>query len=244
MANHIQRVKGAVKQRFPAIVPLVRRLKRQLKPDRTDAAPALPIAEVFSRVYDTNYWANSHSRSGNGSDLSRTAAIRAEIPRLIRDYKIVSMLDAPCGDFFWMRECELSVQAYIGADIVPGMIDDLNARFGNSNRRFECLDLTKDPLPRVDLVLCRDALVHFSFRDIRRALANLKRSGSTYLLTTTFTGRAENFDTTTSGNWRPLNLQIYPFSFPPPLRLINEKCTEGNNEFTDKSLGLWAIADL
>ena len=64
------------------------------------------------------------------------------------------------------------------------------------------------------------------------------------LLATTFTGRTENLDIATGGDWRPLNLQIPPFSFPPPLRLVNEGCTEGRNMFTDKSLGFWRLADL
>jgi hypothetical protein len=42
------------------------------------------------------------------------------------------------------------------------------------------LDLTGDPLPRVDVVLCRDCLVHLSFQNIFRAFANLRRSGSRY----------------------------------------------------------------
>jgi hypothetical protein len=46
-------------------------------------------------------------------------------------------------------------------------------------------DLTRDPLPKVDLVLCRDCLVHLSFDDIYESLDNLRRSGSMLLLTTT-----------------------------------------------------------
>jgi hypothetical protein len=74
-------------------------------------------------------------------------------------------------------------------------------------------------------------------------LANFRRSGAKYLLTTTFTDRPENRDL---GRliWRPLNLQAAPFRFPPPLELLNEGCTEENSQFADKSLGLWQITDL
>ena len=39
-------------------------------------------------------------------------------------------------------------------------------------------------------------------------------------------------------------MQAAPFSFPPPLKIINEKCTEGGAAFKDKSLGLWRLADI
>jgi hypothetical protein len=246
MAIVVQRLKKAVKQHFPAFVPLLRALRsRPGKPSKPSPRTVpLPIGDVFSRVYQTNYWGNAESRSGNGSDLKQTEVIRAEIPKLMRDLGLRSILDIPCGDFFWMQQCDLGIESYIGADIVPSMIAELNARHRNAHRSFEVLDLTKDTLPKVDLVLCRDVLVHFSLSDIRRVVINLKRSGSSYLLTTTFTDRNQNLDIATSGDWRPLNLQLAPISFPKPLQLINERCTEYNNEFMDKSLGLWRLFDL
>ena len=48
----------------------------------------------------------------------------------------------------------------------------------------------------------------------------------------------------TTGEWRTLNLSLKPFSFPPPLALIDEQCSEGEGEFRDKCLGLWRIKDL
>lgn len=62
-------------------------------------------------------------------------------------------------------------------------------------------------------------------------------------MTTTFTGPRPNHDIATGG-WRTLNLTLAPFNFPPPLRVVNEKCTEGGNAFSDKSLGVWALGDL
>jgi Methyltransferase domain len=249
----MQRLKTAIKRHFPVLVPFVQVLRSKVGRHTTESAPKrpmesttnrLPMSDVFSQVYAANYWGNAESRSGHGSDLKQTAIIRLEIPRLIGDLKLKSMLDIPCGDFFWMRECQLGLETYIGADIVQDMIDQLNERYSNAHRRFELLDLAVDALPKVDLVFCRDLLVHFSSSDIRRALGNLKRSGSTYLLATTFTERDHNMDIPTSGDWRPLNLQLPPISFPEPLRLINEGCTEHFNQFTDKSLGLWRLSDL
>jgi hypothetical protein len=41
-----------------------------------------------------------------------------------------------------------------------------------------------------------------------------------------------------------LNLQLPPFNFPAPLRLIEENCTEDGGKYADKSLGLWRLSDL
>jgi hypothetical protein len=82
--------------------------------------------------------------------------------------------------------------------------------------------------------------VLFSNDDVQRALANFKRSGARYLLATTFPTVQENSDTQ-NGVWRPLNLEKGPFHLPRPIALINEKCTEAQGRYQDKSLGLWVL---
>lgn len=91
--------------------------------------------------------------------------------------------------------------------------------------------------------MCRDCLVHFSRDDIYAAIRNFKKSKSRYLLATTFTGLREYVEIST-GEWRPLNLQLAPFNFPPPIRLIDEKCIHSGGIYTDKNLGLWELAAL
>ncbi len=95
----------------------------------------------------------------------------------------------------------------------------------------------------VDLIFCRDCLVHFSNDNILKTFENLKNTGSKYILTTTFTECDENIDIVT-GDWRIINLTLAPFNLPEPLQIINENCTEGDGAFSDKSLGLWKISDL
>ncbi|MGH8643027.1 MAG: class I SAM-dependent methyltransferase [Gammaproteobacteria bacterium] len=200
------------------------------------------MREIFSEIYRGNYWASPDSRSGTGSDLVQTDEIRRRLPMLLDDIGARTMLDIPCGDFHWMKEVELDVD-YMGADVVGEMIQRNQDLYGNDRRRFVTLDLSKDDLPKVDLIFCRDALVHFSFEDIFAALKILKRSGSTYLLTTTFTASNHNIDVRT-GQWRPLNLQKPPFNLSDPIEIINERCTEGDGSWGDKSLGLWKACDL
>ena len=42
----------------------------------------------------------------------------------------------------------------------------------------------------------------------------------------------------------PLICKHLPFYFSKPLALINEGCTEGDNEYSDKSLALWELKDI
>jgi len=85
-----------------------------------------------------------------------------------------------------MKHVDLDGIDYTGADIVADLILG-NGQYEASKVHFCILNLIDDKLPKIDLVFCRDCLVHLSFRDTFRALHNICDSGSIYLLTTTFT---------------------------------------------------------
>ena len=192
---------------------------------------------VFRRFYLENAW-GAASVSGPGSTAWPTAVIRERLPALLRELEVTTLLDAPCGDFNWLSTCELP--RYIGCDIVGDLVDDLRRRHGRDGRRFERLDLTRDPLPPADLILCRDCFGHLPFADIAAALANFRASGARYLLATTFPRWRDNRDIASPGDWRPLNLALPPFDLGPPARLIAEINVE-DPRFDDKSLGLWEL---
>lgn len=200
-----------------------------------------PTETVFSEVFRGNLWGDKESLSGPGSNMMETRTIRRDLPMLFRKYGIGSILDVPCGDFNWMKDVDLAGVKYTGGDIVQGLIDADNERYGSGNRVFARIDLLTDPIPKADLVFVRDCLVHFSFTDAFRALRNICASGSEYLMTTTFPCRVRNQNVATGG-WRPLNFQVDPFSFPEPLEKIYED--HPLTKFSDKSLGLWRIRDV
>jgi hypothetical protein len=203
----------------------------------------LSAEEAFRDIHRRHHWAGSASPSGAGAAEEQTARLRTELPALLAELGARTLLDLPCGDYSWMATVDLPVQRYIGGDLVPELIAPLERRFGDARRRFVVLDLRSDPLPAADLLLCRDCLVHLSLADIRLALRNVARSRIPYLLTTTFPDGAENEEIVT-GDWRVLDLESPPFSFPPALRLLNEGCTEGDGRFADKSLALWRVSDI
>jgi len=197
----------------------------------------------FTEIYEREHWTSPESQSGPGSTLAQTRVVREMLPRLVEQLGVQTLLDIPCGDFHWMQSVPLDSCAYTGADIIDRLVQANNERYARPDRRFLVLDIVRDRLPRAELVLCRDCLVHFSYRDIHRAVRAIKRCGAAYLLTTTFTDRPTNRNIAT-GRWRPLNLQGPPFSWPAPLLIVNEECTEFGGRFSDKSLGLWQVSRL
>jgi hypothetical protein len=198
---------------------------------------------IFRDIVAHDKWRGSESISGPGSSLTAASTVIGELPTVMRELRIASMLDLPCGDFHWMRHVDLSGIDYHGADILDELVEANTSAFATPSVRFSRLDILADELPTVDLVLCRDCLVHFSDTDVRTALLRVCDSGSTYLLTTTFTARSSNADIVT-GRWRPLNLEIAPFGLPAPISVIAEGSTATDRAFSDKSLGLWLVDDI
>lgn len=222
---------------------VVRKTRRILKNIALNLFPNISTQHKFRKIYKQNLFLGNDSRSGQGSGLDQTAEICKELPMVLQEFNIKTMLDAPCGDWFWMSRVDLGDVDYTGMDIVPELIASNTAKYGTPLRKFKMINLINSPIPKVDLIFCRDCLVHLSFEQSKAILHNFKKSGSTYLLITTFPARTINTDPG-KGFWEPLNLQIAPFNLPEPLRLINEHCTEANNQFTDKSLALYRLSDI
>ena len=219
--------------------------------ERAGELTSLDLPARFARMYETNLWDGTESRSGDGSSLSATAGVRSGLPALLRQIGVTRLLDVPCGDFHWMAHVDLAaagVGAYVGGDVVDALVAENTARYGNVARTFVRVDLTSGPLPLVagqpaDAVLCRDCLVHLSFANITRAMRVIRESGARYLITTTFLEQSSNVDIV-DGNWRPLNLQRAPFELPSPVAVLVEGCEEEGGAFADKALAVWRVSNL
>lgn len=200
-------------------------------------------AEIFTAIFRSNAWGSAESVSGPGSTRERGGDFSHELTALLARLNTRTLLDAPCGDFNWISEVAERVEHYVGVDVVPDLIER-NLRLHAGERRiFFRADISADPLPAADVILCRDCLVHFSDRDVWATLDNFRRSGSRYLLTTTFVGRDAN-PAIRTGSWRPLNLQAAPFRLPPPLHAVDEQCRHSGGIYRDKRLALWALESL
>jgi len=201
------------------------------------------VEQVFTDIYKENHWGSNESKSGAGSTKNSTKLVRSGLEEILKKYNIKTMLDIPCGDFNWMQHVDLSGVDYIGCDVVNELVKNNRQKYSSETRKFEHLNVITSPLPQADLIFCRDCLGHFSQTDAKQALLNMSRSGTEWLLTTTFPNHKFNKPIRT-GQWTTINLEEPPFSLPPPLELINEDCQEWYPHFNDKNLALWRFQDI
>jgi len=211
-----------------------RAVKSFIKSRLSQALRRTSRATVFSEIHRTNAWRDPESVSGRGSTLARTTVITSQLPVLLQELNADSLIDAACGDFNWMRYVDLGSIKYTGIDIVPALIDRNRQLY---QRTFVVLDITKDRMPDADVILCRDCLIHLSFKSIKAAISNFKKTSAIYLLCTTHSTVTKNTDCP-DGSWRNINLLLPPFNFPPPVKLFVEDAELG------KGLGVWRLADL
>ena len=225
---------------FVLSAPL-RRLKHFLA-QRT-VSQANSAEERFTLIYELNAWGSNESASGVGSTLAFTESTRSLLPVLFTEFEIRTLLDAPCGDFNWMKTVDLQGINYVGADIVNPLIKQLQENYSKPSISFVNMDITLDPFPKSDLVLNRDCLFHLSYIDILAVLGNFVTSNSRYLLTTSHDNdsKFENTDIR-SGDFRLIDLFALPFNFPQDF--LFEIPEPGDGVIPPRKLYLWNRAQV
>lgn len=111
---------------------------------------------------------------GNGSLPDATAMIRGWLPEMCSRHGIRSVVDAGAGDLKWSVGMEWDVQ-YQPFDLIPRRPEVKQA------------DITRDPLPACDAILCRMVLNHLDEDRVGMAIA-LFRKSARYLIATQFNG--------------------------------------------------------
>lgn len=206
-----------MKRLFLKTIPFYRRNGLRLTFRRVVSLLFRDRKYVFSEIYKNNLWGCSESASGAGSSEFATRDIRAHLPIIFDRWKLKNIVDAPCGDFNLFKFVTLnSDMRYIGIDIVPDLIANNNIKYTDLQHRFVLADIRVDSLPTSDIVICRDCLFHFSYKDVFLFLSNFVASETRFLLTSTHKNEDEfpNTDILT-GEFRLIDLFSAPFSLPP-----------------------------
>ena len=144
------------------------------------------VRKKLQDVFEKKDWSNRTNgpRSGHGSTLKATQQLRTALPTLFERYEVERFVDAPCGDWTWMQEIDLSQIDYLGCDIAPSLITENISKHLSDNVKFEILDITSSPLPPSDLFLCRECLFHLKFWLRWAFFENFSNSDGRYLMTT------------------------------------------------------------
>lgn len=203
----------------------------------------------FEAVYAKGLWQHGDPgvpRSGTGSTVQRTEAVRAGILEAIALTNASSIVDAPCGDLTWMRELFPVFAArgvrYVGIDIARSQVARLQAEFrGQTHLTFRTVDIVTQPTPRAELIFSRQALQHLNAEEALRVLHRWSRSGSRFLLQTQYSLRGvadENFNRLSGGDWARHDFTRPPYNLTAPLRTWPDSDDDAHST---ESLALWRL---
>ena len=193
----------------------------------------MTVEAAFADIYARNRWNGVESRSGPGSGTASTLHVIPELLALTGRLGIQSVLDLGCGDSFWLPD----LPGYVGLDVAPEAVARARAR--HPDRTYALADARYVPFRSFDLVLSRDAMQHLPLADVVAILANVRASGSRWLLASTYHG-GENRDVP-PGGFHAVDLTAWLGE--PAESIFDGWGWTDPDEVRDarKHLGLWAI---
>lgn len=195
-------------------------------------------ASVFSEIYKKNLWTSGESHSGLGSEVAYTENLIKFLPEVFERFNVKTIVDAPCGDFNWMKHVQLKKNmTYIGVDIVPELVKNNQNTYGNEQYCFTLGDIAKDHLPKADILFCRDCLFHLSNKDIYLVFKNFVESDISLLLTSTHVNNGSFINKDIfSGDFRLIDLFSEPFCLP---RDVHYRIEDFVTPFPPREMCLW-----
>jgi len=191
------------------------------------------IKKIFSEIYRSNYWGDKESVSGPGSNNKNTKLLTKKLKLIIKKYKIKKVVDAPCGDFYWIKKLILKSKInYIGIDIVEELIETNKKKYEDNKIKFYNKNIITKNIPKCDLIICRDFIFHLSNKDILLFFKNLLRTKFKYILISNHTKNIEllNKDIN-SGDFRKIDLFSEPFNIVKDYELIIDDFCDGKEKY-------------
>ena len=132
----------------------------------------------MEQIYDQNLWGGNNNEFYSGSGSHNPNIIKPYLEVIISflnsfQYPI-TVLDLGCGDFNVGRQLLAFSKKYIAVDIAENVINYNKAKYAHNNLEFQCLDISKDDLPKADVVILRQVLQHVSNKEVHSVLNKLK----------------------------------------------------------------------
>jgi hypothetical protein len=180
------------------------------------------MKEIFEKIIKERVWTSKldlESPCGPGSSMEYTKNLRSQLGPFLLKHNIKSMFDAPCGDYSWINQTKLPEDLkYIGGDIVDFLILENQQKYPGVE--FIQFNLVSDSMPDVDLLFCRDCLLHLTLADIDKVFENFCRSNIKYILTSNWLEKTKNHNDIKTGKHRFINFLEDPYNFNQPIDFL------------------------
>jgi predicted TPR repeat methyltransferase len=176
----MEKIKKAVKQRFPKLSQAVFKLKLQFINRKYKN---MTLEDTWDDLYQAQMARNETQLSGAGSYGKLAEHYAAFLKKIIKDYKIKTITDIGCGDFNVGSKLHKSVRHYNALDVSAAIIRRNKKKFSDrKNVSFFNRNGCVDKIPQADLVTVRQVMQHLTNAEIKAILTNIEKSGSKYAL--------------------------------------------------------------
>lgn len=205
-------------------------------------------AVTFREIYERHIW-GGQSKSGRGSELPNVRQYKTILQSIVNHPDVSSVVDIGCGDWTFSSLIDWSTIAYTGIEIVPELVDTLEAQHGNQTTHFLLLDAIDEDLPSADLCILKDVLQHWSQASIETFLPKLRQYRYALITHDVKCGvwqRRGNEQTLVfevydesieDGGYRPLDITSSPYSLS--VKFLKEYSTLYENVVNVKRVALW-----
>ena len=134
-------------------------------------------------------------------------------------------------------ECSFNGESVWGGEGIAGIEHRLASPTRAAAGPVSFLNPTYSRLPRVDAMLLPHYFDYIPTADIQQIIQRVRQAGIRWLWTTHYPCLNCNWDTYV-GEWRPVSLELPPFSMPEPDMVIPDPDPERR---PDRSLALWSL---
>lgn len=138
-----------------------------------------PTKAAMEQIYEKHLWGGIEMDfySGEGShDPTIVEPYIDCVSNFLQSFdEPITVCDLGCGDFNIGKQLVPYSKSYVAVDIVPALIERNKKVFSNDNLSFDCLDISKDELPKGDCALVRQVLQHLANEEVSEILKKLTK---------------------------------------------------------------------
>lgn len=130
---------------------------------------------IFENIYLNREWGSNRTLSGEGTLPEAAEEYVRYLSEFLKSNKdINSILDVGHGDWKMWPRGYFDKYNYTGVDTAHQIVEECKREFSGDNIKFIEGDFLEIELPKSDVLLIKDVLIHLSDEDILRSLKKIR----------------------------------------------------------------------